>query len=74
MICNKQNLLSVDEAAQYIHLSKHTLRAWIIQSKITYAKLGGRVLLRQEYLDEFIESSIVKNNTAMIQCIAINWR
>ncbi len=57
----KQQLLSVEEAAVYLHLSKHTLRAWLSQRRLPFVKLGGRVLLRQEDLDEFIKSSLVRN-------------
>ncbi len=57
---NNDQLLSVEEAAGFLRLSKHTIRAWISQRKLPFVKLGGRVLFRQDDLNSFINSNLVK--------------
>lgn len=52
-------LLSVDEAAEYLRISPHTLRAWLNQGRVPYVKLGGRVLFRLEDLMALVSSSLV---------------
>ena len=37
------DLLDVNEAAKYLHISPYTLRGWVSQGCITYVKLGRRV-------------------------------
>jgi excisionase family DNA binding protein len=58
---NFHHLLSVEEAAEYLGLSKHTIRAWLIQRRLPFLKLGGRVLLRHEDLVAFVNSNVVQN-------------
>jgi excisionase family DNA binding protein len=53
-------LLCVDEAAEYLRISPHTLRAWVAQGKLPYVKLVGRVLFRMEDLKAFVNSSLIK--------------
>jgi excisionase family DNA binding protein len=47
-------LKSVDEAARYLGLQPSTLRRWIYERRFPVIKLGRRVLIRQEVLDELI--------------------
>jgi len=47
-------LLSVEEAAKYLGLQASTLRRWLYERRIPSVKLGRRVLLRQEVLDDLI--------------------
>jgi len=48
-------LKSVDESAQYLGLQPSTLRRWIYERRFPVVKLGRRVLIRQEVLDEMIK-------------------
>lgn len=47
-------LKSVDSGAQYLGLQPSTLRRWIYERRIPVVKLGRRVLIRQETLDDLI--------------------
>ena len=47
-------LLSVDKAAKELDVTIHGLRRWIAERKIPVVRLGRRVLIRREDLDEFI--------------------
>lgn len=53
------DLLSVEEAAEYLRISRHTLRTWISNKKVTYVKLGRRTLFRREDLDKLIVDSVI---------------
>ena len=55
-------LLSVEEAAEYLRISPHTLRAWLGQGRIPYVKLGGRVLFRLEDLMALINKSLMNTS------------
>ena len=44
-------LLDLREGARVLGLSVHTLRSWISQRRITYVRLGRRVLVRSEDLE-----------------------
>ncbi|MGA2466038.1 MAG: helix-turn-helix domain-containing protein [Thermodesulfobacteriota bacterium] len=39
-------------------ISIHTFRAWIYQKRIPYVKLGRRVFLRREDLEEFVSKNL----------------
>jgi excisionase family DNA binding protein len=60
MIDAKSILLSVDEAADYLNLSGHTLRSWVHQKRLPFIKLGSRVLFRPEDLESFINSNAIQ--------------
>ena len=53
-------LLDIDEAAETSNLSSHTVRAMVRHRKITFVKLGARVLFRSQDLDEFINSNLIR--------------
>lgn len=54
-----ENLLDVEEAADFLHIKECTIRSWILHKKITYVKLGRRVFLRRGDLEGLIHSSLV---------------
>lgn len=54
----RKKLLTVDEAAGYICVSKNTLYQWASQRRIETVHIGRKLLFRQEYLDELIQRSI----------------
>jgi excisionase family DNA binding protein len=56
MHANNQKLLTVEEAANALSISIHTIRAWISQKRIPYVKLGRRVLFRHDDLQTYIDS------------------
>jgi excisionase family DNA binding protein len=54
------NLLTVAETAALLRLKVSTVRAWVLNRRIPFVKLGGkRVLFRREDLAALVASSIV---------------
>jgi excisionase family DNA binding protein len=52
-------LLTLSEAAELLRLKVSTLRAWRIQRRLRFHKVGGRVLLKRGDIQEFIESGLI---------------
>ena len=52
-------LLDVEEAAAFCHVKPATMRSWILKSQVSYVKLGRRVFLKRQFLEEFIAGSVV---------------
>ena len=52
-------LLSVPESAEYLGLKMPTLRAWILQRRIAFVRLGRRVFFRKGTLDRLIAEGTV---------------
>jgi excisionase family DNA binding protein len=52
-------LLTIPEAALYMRLTVSTIRAWRLQRRIAFVKIGGKVLVRRSDLDSFIAESVV---------------
>ena len=53
-------LLNVPEGAKELRVSKHTIRAWIYAKRIPHVRLGRRVLLRKEDLENFVNKNVVE--------------
>ena len=53
------NLLSLEESAKELKISIHTIRAWTYQKRIPIVKLGRRVLVKREDLEEFVNKNVV---------------
>lgn len=47
-------LLGVEESAQYLGLKAATIRRWVFERRVPIVKLGRRVLIRREVLEELI--------------------
>ncbi len=56
------NLLSVQDAACYLHISSSTLYRWVHCKKIEYVKIGSRVLFTKESLEIFIQNNTITPN------------
>jgi excisionase family DNA binding protein len=54
-----KGLLTVDEAARRLGVSKYTLRGWVSQRRIPYVKIGRRTLFKPTDLDNLIKDSTV---------------
>lgn len=61
---NMNNLLSIQEAARYLHISVSTLYRWVHRKEIEYIKLGSRVLFSEDYLKEFIKANTIETRAA----------
>jgi excisionase family DNA binding protein len=57
------DLLSVDEAAEFMKLKSSTVRDWILMRRIPFVKLGRRVFLRKADLEKLIADSVVSPNS-----------
>ena len=57
-MCHLQ-LLTVDEAAEALRLKPSTIRAWILQRRISFTRLGRRVFIRREDCDRMIVANMV---------------
>lgn len=54
------DLLNVREAASMLRLQVSTIRAWVLQRRIPFVKLGGkRVFFRRADLEELVTASVV---------------
>ena len=53
------DLLTPVEVADLLRLRLSTIRSWILQRRVPYIKMGGRVFFRKIDLLELIESSRV---------------
>jgi excisionase family DNA binding protein len=49
-------LLSIDRAARYLAVASVTVRQWMRDGKLPYVRLGRRMLIRPERLEEFIRA------------------
>jgi excisionase family DNA binding protein len=63
-------LLNVTEAAKWLRLKPSTIRAWILNNKIPYVKLGGRVFIRAQDIDALIHQSLVPALQMEAKCAA----
>ena len=52
-------LLNVAEAAAALTVKESTIRAWILNRKIPYCKVGRLVRVRRADVEAFISTSIV---------------
>ena len=53
-------LLDLKEGARELRLSIYTLRAWTYQKRIPFVRLGRRILLRREDLEELVKKNVVE--------------
>ncbi|HRB82149.1 MAG TPA: helix-turn-helix domain-containing protein [Nitrospira sp.] len=53
-------LLTMDEASEYLGISKLTLYGWVSARKLGFVKVGRLVKFKQEHLDKWIEQHTVK--------------
>ncbi|MGB2676916.1 MAG: helix-turn-helix domain-containing protein [Candidatus Acidiferrum sp.] len=56
-------LLTIPESAALLRLKVSTIRAWVLQRRVTFVKLGGRVFLRRTDLQALIDASVVLAKT-----------
>ena len=54
----KTELLTVDEASDFLRLKPSTVRSWLLKRRLPFIKLGSRVFLRASDLQSFIESGL----------------
>ena len=57
-------LLTIDEASEYLGISKLTLYGWVSARKLGFIKVGRLVKFKQEHLDRWIEQHTFKARPA----------
>jgi excisionase family DNA binding protein len=58
----ESQLLNVNEAAARLRLKPTTIRAWILNRRIQYAKIGRRVFIRSADIDALIDQNLIPAN------------
>ncbi len=53
------DLLTIPEAAAILRLKVSTLRAWRLQRRIPFVKLGRKIFVLSSDVDAFIKKSVV---------------
>ena len=64
MDIRRQRWLKSQEAAELLGISIWTLRHWVSERKITFVKKGRMVRFREEDLERFMNSGLVRANAA----------
>ncbi len=54
-----QTLLDVNSAAKRLGVSPFTIRAWLRQRRLSYVKLGRRVLVPEDSISRFLAVNTV---------------
>ena len=60
-----RKLLTMNEASEYLGISKLTLYGWVSERKLGFIKVGRLVKFKQEHLDRWIEQHTVKARPAI---------
>ena len=55
-----RKLLTIDEASEYLGISKLTLYGWVSARKLAFVKVGRLVKFKQDQLDKWIDQHTVK--------------
>ena len=56
-------LLTVPEAAAFLHLRPSTIRAWVQQRRFPFVRFSRRVFIRRSDCEDLIASSLVPART-----------
>jgi excisionase family DNA binding protein len=51
-------LMTANEAAEFLRLSISTIRAWTFQRRLATVKLGRRVLYRRQDLEKLVSENL----------------
>jgi excisionase family DNA binding protein len=62
---SQTELLTIPETAALLRLKVSTIRAWVLQRRVPFVKLGGRVFLRRTDLQALIDASVVPAKTGL---------
>lgn len=68
---NEKITLTVNEASEYTGIGRTNLRQLIAWEKISYMRIGRKILIRREILDEFIRLNNGNNLRNTYEVIAV---
>jgi len=64
-----QGWLRLKEAARYCGVSKRTLQTWIKDEGLRTTRIRGSILIKREWVDQFLEDHAVDNEKAVDQVV-----
>lgn len=50
-------LMNIEETAKYLRMSVPTIRNWIVQGRFPTVKVSGKILIKREDLEKFINDN-----------------
>ena len=53
-------LHTIDDAAKRLHVTVPTLRKYIRQRRIAYARVGGKLLFSEQHLEQFVAANTTR--------------
>lgn len=59
MSFNEKEVLNIDDAAEYLGVSRGTLYNWCSQRRVPFIKIGSRTMFRKRDLDTWIADHAV---------------
>jgi excisionase family DNA binding protein len=59
MPASENELLNTTEAANALHIKISTIRAWVLNRRINYVKVGGSIRFLRSDIQKFIASRVV---------------
>ncbi len=57
----QKRLITINEASEYLGISKNTLYSWVSQKKISYVKVGRLTKFDLRVLDRYIDNNTVES-------------
>ena len=57
----QKRLIAINEASEYLGISKNTLYSWVSQKKISYVKVGRLTKFDLRVLDRYIDNNTVES-------------
>lgn len=68
-----KNLITIEEASQYLRLPINSLYKYTSQRKIPFVKFGKRILFDQSLLDHWLDKHIQKTEDQIINSAKYNF-
>ena len=50
-------LNAIEPAAERLHVTVYTLRKYVREGRISYARIGGKLLFEEQHLEDFIRAN-----------------
>ena len=70
----EKQLLSRAEAAEYLHIGVRTLDRLTASNKVSFVRIGGKVVFVTDDLDDFIERNRVEARIAVLPSLRSTYR
>lgn len=60
-----KKLIDINQLAEYIGVSTHTIYLWVSQRKIPYVKLGRNLRFRVDDIEQWIEENLYEQKAEL---------